>query len=137
MHTITAPSESIARAHPWSVFSDVLPYPLWRRTRAPAARQRRRMIYNEDPRSHLKTQRANAAPALRCMQRLPSSRAAEMRCLALPQSCMIEDSWLWRMLSCRMQDIRPLCIDNVASRTRALRQRCPATPLSRLSCLPV
>jgi hypothetical protein len=34
---------------------------------------------------------------------------------------MMEDCWLWRMLSCRMQDIPPLCLDTVASRSRSRR----------------
>lgn len=81
-------------------------------------------LHNEDPRSHLTTQRANAAPALctlRATAALPYPQAAELRCLALLHRCMIEERWLWRPAV--LQNARhssPLCLDDGVARNAVL-----------------
>jgi len=88
-------------------------------------------LHNEDPRSHLTTQRANAAPAL-CRLRATAAiavhahtcnltQAAELQCLALLHLCMIEERWLWRPAV--LQNARhssPLCLDDGVARNAVL-----------------
>lgn len=142
----SARAQPILRPSSASGMREVPTPPLWRTTGAPApaARQRRRVIYNEDPRSHLTTatgERCPCAMYVACNGCLAVPQAAELRCLALLQRCMIEERWLWRLLSCRMQDIGPPmfrrcgCAGEAASRAHAdqphplLRYPRPCLPL--------
>ena len=86
-------------------------------------------------------QRANAAPALctlRATAALPYPQAAELRCLALLHCCMIEERWLWRLLSCRMQDIWPPILRRCGFASKAdLSWQADQPHLSLRPCLPL
>ena len=86
-------------------------------------------LHNEDPRSHFTTSTGERCP---CAMRL---RATAAIAATYPYSgCRITVSrsaasmydrrrWLWRLLSCRMQDIfRLLCLDGTTSRSRHVLQ---------------